>query len=306
MNVYLRYIHKYCLAILIISLIGSSCKKEQAIDTPDFDVTIEKTTYAVGEPVTFKFTGTADVVTFFSGEPGAEYQYKDRTTVDGKPQLQFATYLQAGASTQTNTLSLLVSRDFNGIYDIDNLQQATWTDITSRATLSTGADNTPSGVIDLTDQLSENVPVYLAFRYQAQKDAAAAQPKWTIKDIAIDNVAEDGTIIPIAAQANLNWGSINVLNASNLWSYNATALTFTGGGVNAEANEDWVISQPIQLNRAPRAFGKSIKPSATTRLITYTFDGYAAPGTYIASFEALNANRWDVKTTLKQFTITVQ
>lgn len=305
MKAYSSYLQKYCLAIVMMALIGASCRKQE-LDSPNFDVTIESTTYAVGDPVTFNFTGTADVITFFSGEKGAEYQYKDRITADGSPQLQFASYLQAGASTQTNTLGVLVSKDFTGIYDIENLQKATWTDITSRAALSTGADNTPSGVIDLTDQMEPNVPVFIAFRYTAAKDAAAAQPKWTIKNIAINNISDDGTDIPIAAQANLNWGSLSVSNSANLWSFNATALTFTGGGVNAEANEDWIISQPIQLDRAPRDYGKSIKPSATTRLVTYTFAGYNAPGTYIASFEAINANKWDEKKIVKQFTITVQ
>jgi len=305
MKAYSKYLHKYCLAILITALIISSCKK-QKIETPNFNVTLDKTTYAVHEPITFNFTGTADVVTFFSGDAGAEYQYKDRTTANGKPQLQFTSYLQAGTSTQTNTLSLLISKDFTGSYDIDNLQKATWTDITSRATLSTGTDNTPSGVIDLTDQLSPNVPVYIAFRYTAKKDAAAAQPKWTIKNIAIDNKAADSTTVSIATQSKLSWGSLSVLNSANLWSYNSTALTFTGGAANADDNEDWVISQPIQLDRAPRDFGKSIKPSATTRLVTYTFAGYSQPGTYTASFEAINANKWDEKTILKQFTITVQ
>lgn len=305
MKLYSKYFHKFSAAIAVAALI-SSCSKEQDVPTPDFDVKLAQTTYAVGEPIEFEFTGSADVVTFFSGESGAEYRHKDRTKAEGKPQLQFATYLQAGASTQTNTLSLLISKDFTGTYDIDNLQNATWTDITSRATLSTGADNTQSGVIDLTDQMVENTPVYIAFRYTAQKDDAAAQPKWTVKNIAIDNVAADGTTIPLAAQANLSWGSLSVANAANLWAFNATSLTFTGGGISAEANEDWIISQPIQLDRAPRDFGKSIKPSATSRLITYTFPGYKEAGTYTASFEAMNANKWDTKKTLKEFTITVQ
>jgi hypothetical protein len=305
MKTYSTYLQHYCLAIVMIALIGASCRK-QDVDSPDFDVKLDSTTYAVGEPITFEFTGTADVVTFFSGQKGSEYQYKDRITATGTPRLQFETWLQAGASTQTNTLSLLVSKDFTGNYDIENLQNASWTDITSRATLSTGDDNTPSGIIDLTDQMEPNVPIYIAFRYTAAKDAAAAQPKWTVKNIAIDNVAKDGTTIPIAAQDNLNWGSLSVLNSANIWSFNTTALTFTGGGVNAEANEDWVISQPIQLDRAPRDLGKSIKPSPTTRLVTYTFDGYNEPGTYIATFEAINASKWDEKKVVKQFTITVQ
>lgn len=304
MRTYLKYLNRYYFAAFLSALVFSSCTKEQTIVTPTLDVTIPKTTYAVNEPVVFSFTGTADVIAFYSGKTGSEYRYKTRTTVDGKPQIQFTSYRQ-GTSTQASTLSLLVSKDFSGTYDIDNLQAAKWTDITSRATLSTGTDNTASGVVDLSDQLSGNAPVYIAFRYTAKKDAAAAQPTWTIKNIAVDNKATDGTSVSIGTQANIAWGTINVLNVANLWSFTTAQLAFTGGAINADDNEDWIISQPLQLNRATATFGVSIKPSPTTTLTTYSFT-YTAAGTYVATFEATNSNKWDTKTTVKQFTITVQ
>lgn len=304
MRTFLKYTYKYYLAVLIPALILSSCKK-QKIDTPSFDVTADNTSVAVKQPITFTVTGTADDVAFYSGVSGAEYKYKTRTTLSGKPQLQFTSYRQ-GTSTQTNTLSVLVSKDFANVFDIDHLQQATWTDITSKATLSTGTDNTASGVIDLSDQLTANIPVYIAFRYTAKNDAAAAQPTWTIKNFAVANVAADGTSTPILAQATANWGALSVLNPANVWAFSATALTFTGGAINADDNEDWLISQPIQLDRAPTITSVNIKPSPTTRLTTYTFAGYAAAGTYVATFEAINANKWDEKSTVKQFTITVK
>lgn len=304
MRTFLKYTYKYYLAVLIPALIFSSCKK-QSISTPSFDVTADNTTVAVGQPITFSFTGTADDVAFYSGLPNTDYKNKTRTTVSGKPQLQFTTYRQ-GTSTQTNTLSVLVSKDFDNIFGIDDLQNAHWTDITSKATLSTGTNNTASGVIDLSDQLTTNVPVFIAFRYTAKKDAVVAQPTWTINNLAVTNVATDGTITPIVAMAAINWGPLNVLNSANLWGFNATALTFTGGAINADDNEDWLISQPIQLDRAPATFGVNIKPSPTTRLTAYTFAGYATAGTYVASFEATNANKWDVKSTVKQITITVK
>lgn len=305
MRTYLKHLHKYSFAALILLLVFSSCKKEQEILTPDFDVTVDKTTFAINEPVTFLFTGDADIVTFFSGVVGKEYKYKDRFRIDGRPQMQFTSYLQ-GTSTQTNTLSVLLSKDFTGTYDVDNLQKATWTDITSRATLSTGLDNTPSGVMDLTDLQTPDVPVYFAFKYAAKKDATTAQPTWTIKNIAINTITADGTNFPIGTSADINWGILNVLNSANLWTSNTTQILFTGGAVNIDDNEDWIITKPLQLDRAQRTFGLSVKPSPTTKLTKYIFTGYPAPGTYTVTFEAINANRWDKKTTVKEFTITVQ
>lgn len=305
MRTNLKFPYKYYLAVAATALIMTSCKK-QKIETPNFDVSVAKTSFAVNEPITFTFSGTADIVSFYSGVAGSEYRYKNRTTVDGKPQLQFTSY-RSGASTQANTMSLLISKDFDNTFNIDDLQKATWTDITSKATLSTGADNTASGVIDLSDQLSsDNAPVFLAFRYTAKKDAAVAQPTWAIKALSVTNVAADGTVTPIAAQSTMSWGSINVLNSGNLWGGTTTSsLSFTGGAINADDNEDWIISMPLQLNRAQATVAANIKPSPTTRLITYTYPGYTAAGTYTATFEAINANKWDNKSTVKQFTFTV-
>jgi len=305
MRTYLKHLHKYYFAALIPLLVFSSCKKQQVILTPDFDVTVDKTTFAVNEPVTYLFTGDADIVTFFSGAAGKEYKYKDRYRIDGKPQIQFTSYRQ-GTSTQTNTLSLLLSKDFTGTYDLDNLQKATWTDITSRAILSTGIDNTASGIIDLTDLPTPDLPVYIAFKYTAKKDTAVAQPTWTIKNVAINNIAADGTNFSIGTSANINWGTLSVLNSVNLWTSTTAQIQFTGGAINADDNEDWIITQPLQLDRVQRAFGLSIKPSPTTTLTKYIFAGYTTPGTYTVTFEALNANRWDKKITVKEFTITVQ
>jgi len=301
MRTYLKYLNKHYLAALIPLLVLSSCKKQDVLN-PDFNATVTKTTYAVGEPITYTFSGDADLVTFYSGVTGSEYKYKDRTTVNGKPQIQFTSYYQA--STQTNTLQLLVSKDFNGTFDIPDLQSATWTDITSRATLSTGSDNTASGVVDLSDFLAPNSPVYIAFKYTAT--SASTQPTWTVKNIAVDNVQSDSSKVSIATSANIHWGIINVLNSANLWSFSTSQIQFLTSAAGNADNEDWIIAQPLQLDRVQRAVGVDIKPSPTTKLTKYVFAGYTTPGTYTVTFEAINANKWDKKTTVKQFTITVQ
>ena len=301
MTTFVRSLKLYFAGIIPI-LACLSCDKEQVVVTPDFDVTLDKTTYAAGAPVTFNFTGNADIISFYSGVPGNEYKFRDRFRADGKPQLQFTSYWQAG--TQTNTLQLLVSKDFSGTYDAENLMKATWTDITSRAALSTGADNTPSGVVDLSVIQTPDVPVYIAFKYAATK--ASAQPTWTIKNIAIDNKLSDGSSVSIANTANLTWGAISVLNSARIWTYSATQLQFVSSPAGSDDNEDWLVSKPLQLDRMQRSFGINVKGNPTTKQTSYTFPGYSAPGIYTVTFEAINANKWDKKTTVKEFTITVQ
>jgi hypothetical protein len=299
--------HRYYFAAVIALLGFLSCSKPK-VDTPSFDVTVDKLTYAVKEPITFIITGDAELVSFFSGEPGKEYKYKQRFSIEGgKPNIQFATYKQ-GTSTQPNTLSVLVSKDFNGIFNTENVQKATWVDITSRAILSAGLDNTASGVVDLTDLQTPGVPVNIAFKYVAKKDAVVAQPTWTVKNVAVNTVGTDGVVYPIGVSTttpNLSWLAVNVLG-SNVWTTTPPNLVFTGGAIGADDNEDWLISQPLQLDRVTRAYGLSIKPSPTTKLTKYVFAGFAAAGTYTVSFEATNANKWDKKVTVKELTITVQ
>jgi hypothetical protein len=308
MRTNLKYIYKYLGIGLVALLILPACKK-QPIETPNFDVSVAKTTYAINEPIPFTISGTADIVTFYSGISTAtgnsEYKNKERLTVTGKPQLQFTSF-KSGASMQTGTLQVLASTDFVNAFNADDIQRATWKDLTSRATLSGGVDNTPSGVVDLSDLYASNVPVYIAFHYVAKQDAAVAQPTWTIKNVAVNNVAADGTVTSIVNQTTAAWAQFSIANSANLWAFNTTALTFTGGAINAADNDDWLISQPLQLDRAQRGIGVSIRASSTTRLTDYTFPGYATAGTYTVSFEAINANLWGSKTTVKEFTITVK
>jgi hypothetical protein len=291
------------LFFILLTYIAASCKKNVDVDTPDFDVTASKTTVNAKDAILFTFTGEAQIITFYSGEPGKEYKHKDRFTAKGKAEMQFTSYSQFGP--QPNTLQLMVSSDFKNVLDIESLTQATWKDITSRATLSTGTDNTPSGTIDLSDVTSPDTPVYIAFRYTAKK-LAVSQPTWTIKNVIVNNRLEDGSAVEIANSANLSWGSIDVLNNTKSWTSSTTQIQIAGGAIGTDDNEDWIISKPLSLNRIQRSLGVSVRSNPTALQTTYGFPGYTTPGTYTVTFEAINANRWDTKKVVKEITITVQ
>jgi hypothetical protein len=269
-----------------------SCKKNVDVDSPDFDVTVNKTTVNTKEALVFTFTGSANIITFYSGEPGKEYKYKDRFEAKGRPEMQFTSYSQYGP--QPNTLQLLVSSDFRNVFDIEALGQSTWKDITSRATLSTGADNTLSGTIDLSDVTSPDTPAYIAFRYTAKK-LTVSQPTWTIKNVVVNNRLEDNSVVEIANSSNLSWGAIDVLNNTKSWTSGTTQIQIAGGAIGTDDNEDWIISKPLSLNRIQRSLGTSVKSNPTALQTTYGFIGYTTPGTYTVTFEAINANRWHTK-----------
>ena len=72
--------------LLMISFIISSCQKEE-VNAPKFDVTSEipfwsgKYSIKINTDVKFLIDGQADFITFYSGESGKEYQYRDRTAL---------------------------------------------------------------------------------------------------------------------------------------------------------------------------------------------------------------------------------
>lgn len=297
MNNYLKFTITFG---LLGALFLQSCKKE--VDEPEFDITFDQKVYAVNQPIVFNISGGADLITFYSGEPGKEYKYRERFRVDGKSTMQFTSYRQN--TDQPNSLSLLVSSDFSGIYDVENIQKATWTDLTSRATLSSGADNTPSGTIDLSDIQKPETPVYFAFKYVA-KQGAVAQPTWTIKNIVINTTEADGTLVPVATTANLTWGAVNV-TGSQTWNNSVTQSQFVGGGVNVADNEDWAITKSLQLDRVQRSFGVNVKSNPTSKIKEYEFAGFTAAGTYVVTFEATNSDIDNIKRSIKEFTITVK
>lgn len=151
----------------------SSCSKDIEVNKPDFDVATNSTTYKVGEDVKFSFSGSANYVSFYSGEEGNDYTFKAGREIDiaSEPVMMgFTSSLQSG--TQTNQLSILISSDFNGNYgSIESLSSATWTDITSRFALGTTATFLASGVKDISDLIVPGKPIYIAFKYLTRPQA---------------------------------------------------------------------------------------------------------------------------------------
>ena len=303
MKTKISYFKPFFIATVLCMLaVLSSCKKNASVVVPSFNVTVDSLNYKVGDQVVFKITGDADLLTFYSGVTGNQYINSTRTTIQGSPQMQFTSYRQYGP--QNNTIHLLASTNFNGNYDVPNVQSATWTDITSRATFSTGTNNTPSGVVDLSDLSTNGAPIYIAFKYTAI-DTTVSQPTWTINNLVINNKQADGTLVSVGTLANLSWGSVNVKGVQ-IWTFSTTQLQMAGGAIGMPDNEDWIISKQIFPNRVARDAGVIVKTNPTAiPPPTYPYT-YTAAGTYTATFVAQNNNAWSNKTTVKQFIITVK
>ena len=305
---------------IALLLLAGACKKEtKTRKAPAFDVTADKKSYVTGEPVNFTFTGNPDQITFFSGETGKKYEYLDRTQADGTPYLKFTSARANGS--QPGSLQLLASSDFAGkgndtAATLQNIAKATWVDITSKATLSSGS-STSSGNIDLSDLAEGGKPVFLAFKYTAQ--AGSVQNKWTITGLTLNNVLPDQTTYLLAnlssglitnygvqALTSPGWVSYLVTGGSKWVVTSGSSLVITGATTAGAATapiEAWTFSGPIDLKHVTHDAGTPVK-EITARLGSYSYT-YSKTGVYKVTFIAANNDIYGTREVVKEMEVTV-
>jgi len=293
----------YILLFAAAGCLFTACHKTLSTGDAAFGVTVEKTTLSLGDTARFGFTGNPDVISFYSGEVGKRYDYRNRISADGIPLLRFRTIRANGS--QANSLALLVSNNFEGVLTTDTattigrIKNAAWTDITARATLSTGAAGAvSSGNIDLSDFSVQEKPVFIAFKYLGY--VGSAQSKWTIDSFSVKNILADGTSY-ITANMNeyniayTNYGvtsyspGFSAYKASSVynWTITSSSLVITGAasaGAATTAAEAWVILGPLNLKKVTPDAGMPVKnTSQKAGDLKYNYM-YTAIGEYHAVF----------------------
>ncbi|MBD1422812.1 DUF5017 domain-containing protein [Sphingobacterium chuzhouense] len=106
--------------------------------------------------------------------------------------LSFSNAVQYGS--QENNLSILVSTDFNGHYDMENIGKATWNDLTEEFHLATDKKFVKSGEADLSSWTTPGKPIYIAFRYLGQESAKPTQRSWIISNVSVNDGQTDNRI----------------------------------------------------------------------------------------------------------------
>jgi hypothetical protein len=286
------------IAALIVFCVA--CNKK-TVEATGFSVKTDKDTYTLADTIRFSFTGNPYYLTFYSGEPYHKYEYIDRVTADGVPQLQFTSAITSGS--KNDTLHLLVSADFSGVYDSTSIYQATWTDI--KVKLAATSTATSSGVIDLSQFATGDHPVYVAFKFTGT--AGKPQRTWTIKSVALANVLADSTSYSLLgiAESTAGFKSVPMKAPGVAWTISTSQLQIKGGTTTSSPEaEGWVISKPLNLKKVLPDTGTPLK-NMTTALSSFSYM-YDVPGTYKATFVAANINRYDEKNDVKDVDITVQ
>ncbi len=309
-------------ALMLVILAATSCTKYSDIETKepsDFNVTVDKTTFKVGDSVVFKMSSGPDQIVFFSGENGKRYEFRDKKTEPGVPKLVFQTNMTQGVLANPDSLKLYISSNLKG-YDSASVVGATWTDITSRntkwpATLTTNF--TTSDSISLADFNSAD-SVNIAFRIMNKNYAASAQRRWQVQNVTLTNFLASGTSYPLFSSfANIGWAQVSIKNSptpntaafnAHTWNVgqfgvnanNATLviggracnangvpiatgypLTFDPGtAVNTDENDDWIITSAINLKTITPDVGVTIKNAVNAAFAGFTYLYNSTPGIY--------------------------
>lgn len=297
----------YVLGLMIV--IG--CKKDLPLSSVEFDVSTDQPFYYVGDEVTFSFTGTPEFISFYSGETGHDYDFIGGRVMSAELYMSFESRTVDG--TQDDQFSVWASSDFSGNYTVEDVNAATWTNITDRFTLAAISDNgafIPSGSISIADLLVDGQPLYIAYRYDQKPASIYGQRQaWRYRNFSLVGETEAVGSIEIATFASADWSIVQ----EGPWDSNrivkeATQLIFNGNWTNPDVYiTGWAISVPFyvasMVDLGPDT-AIPIKALADTDRTTYTHI-YSEPGIYTVTFVAANENLNAREEVIKQIELAI-
>lgn len=305
------------LIIAVIAMLFASCVKEE-VSKPTFDIQENNLVVNAGDSLKFDFKGDANVITFYSGEFGSIYEYRERTQkeLEGDITLSFATSIQNNRNIPYRELDILVSNNFNGKFSYADVTAANWGSLLDQGqyTLPTtgaeGALYTNAGKASVLEKFVPGKDTYFAIRYKVDGAAAAANSgrTWFVNSFSLLNEQTGGNTV-IANQANLQgWHLLDggTVTAGRGAAFFSTYVQFrsNNGATIANGMDIWLVSSPIDLFTTTPDRGVSIKNISQNKFESYTHV-YTKPGTYKAVFVAANANIYGQKPVVKEVTVVV-
>lgn len=310
---------KYIYALLLIGII-SACSRTMELAPLDFEASLAQETVKAGEKITFDLSGSANVVTFYSGELGKEYQYREgRPLAVSEPQVSFVS--NANYGSQADQLSVLVSTEFNGDYTAQginaSLDAGEWIDITDRFTYSSSKGSNgnyngasvSSGVFDLSDIVTaDKKGIYFAYRNEVKPDAIAGNvTQWTMSrfSLTVNTIMGRQTLTD---QATAGWSAIMARDLDPKFPLiQATSVFFRRNDNRNLYLDNWAITKKIQfddLDLGPD-LAEPVKSYADPQLTEFKYT-YEVPGTYVATFLASNVNAEGEVKVVKQVKVVVE
>src|SRR5690606_24629119 len=185
---------KKFLILAIFAMVSFSCQKELALKDVDFEVSVEENTHYVGDTITFNFKGTPEFISFYSGEIGNDYDSIGGRKMLSDLYMSFRTHISSITQpAQPDQLTVHISKDFSGNYTVEDVNAATWIDITDRfdmANFDTPEVLVPSGKANISD-LNTGEPFYVAARYQQRPISShGTRCNWRFQDFLLEGVSD--------------------------------------------------------------------------------------------------------------------
>ncbi len=329
-NYKIKSMKKYIiLRISLLAIVFTSCTKEEVNDLA-FDITTDLPAawiYTVKDSVKFNISGNPDVIYFYSGENGFNYDNRDRTSrSDGSLKLSFqirVDNVDGFAALASGNFKVVASTNFTGVYstsadlnvaasaDSATLNAANWVDITNRFTIPTSG--TPSlfynsGEASINDLITNpNNPIYIAFLYKGNSTGALGANGITIGSLLFYNKYADGTqvnynLVPGGTVSTV-WKVVKAANSLNSWATSSTQLKFTSALTTAYS-EDWALSNAFFPNLAIPDKAVPIKNVTNSPISQFRYK-FSKPGDYKVVFVGSNNGVSNQKVKIKTFVITV-
>ncbi len=292
---------------------------ELELDVPDIKVTTEKTTYVVVEEVKFYFTGDANFVSFYPGVGfytnalygqtsttyAYRYIYRNRTSVEnGRPVLAFNNK-RSNAAAKEGSLKFLCSMDYNGGGTIDDVNAATWIDLSDKVNWSKNTSNVTS-TLDLSE-FKQDETTYFAFKFTGEE--AASRYGWDISSFSLKNYVPlaDGSGEELyTIWANASYAPYKQVTLNDEVSYWTTGTTLTAKTLPAKspAIDAWLITS-VKLKEVTPDIGLKVKSFGEVVPDFYSYQ-YWVPGEYEATFVSSNSTVYGKEENVQVIRITVE
>lgn len=317
--------------LLALAAFYAVCACEHKIvTTTDFNVVLDsENTYVAGQPVVFRFDGDVDNIQFYSGEPGHEYQHKDRFSVDmtAVKGVELSLDIQARYGS-ADALDIYVTNQFEGLSGNDGEAD--------RAMVRSILQNEMDGWTKLEfEEGKSGVWTYNQYDCLAslKENFAMAfhwNPKEYIKDgvyqvqrtywingklqLEIDNVRQTSIDLSELLFSTLVMNEQiedpyhkNAGNGSIILNNQETADLIFQGVAAADsldyAIDAWAFSTPLALNQISNDKGEVIK-NQQNYLTSYSHT-WVEPGTYTVTFVGTNSNYLDASSEVIELQITI-
>lgn len=322
---YYAFIYRALVIMSISSLMLQGCKKGENKDDDGASGEFEMLGYTVRDGVdtegnprktaTFQLTGTKDLnISFFSGDIGGKYEFRDgRIQKLTDLNLSFDAECIPGATQGCETFSVLASTDFNGGDQVEDVENATWENVTNRFTIVSGPSQ-DVGTANIADVTEDGKPLYLALRHITyEQTVAVSYSTIRVKNWLVTSEIEGaGPDTLVDGHMSAEAGFYHVLKGNWLDGRNiirAADLTFRGNHGSNAANwgetECWAISKPLTVGdihfEADRPL--RVKQSHQPPVQTFSFN-YSGPGEYNAVF-VLSTGDGTGESVTKAVTITI-